>query len=160
MNLPQSMGHFLTLIFAHRQPVNSKEPSRNNIYNLTGSFGGWRRCSLGLAFQALQVRCPKVTCGEASQARHDIGAQMGCSLRESWSRKAVRSMRICASLAPCQPSKSLRHLVNVISQRLLNGFMRGQGDVGQVSFCGLGYFAGSFGESRVGCFFLCNSSRL
>src|SRR6202007_1470762 len=30
-----------------------------------------------------------------------------------------RSMRICASLAPCQPSKYPRHLVNVISRRLL-----------------------------------------
>src|ERR1700760_4803848 len=82
-------------------------------------FGPATVLLVGLASQALQVRWPKVTCGEAFQARHDIGAQMGCSLRESWSRKAVRSMRICASLAPCQPSKSLRHLVNVISRRLL-----------------------------------------
>src|SRR6202007_130200 len=35
-----------------------------------------------------------------------------------------RSMRICASLAPCQPSKSLRHLVNVISRRLLTNGVR------------------------------------
>jgi len=42
------VGGEVAAVFLARALVaaRGKEPSRNDLYNLTGSFGGWRRCSL------------------------------------------------------------------------------------------------------------------
>ena len=52
----------------------------NNLYNLTRSFDGWRRCSLEWLPKPLQVSCPNLTCASRKTVRSTVDMRLARAL--------------------------------------------------------------------------------